>query len=55
MQKNVWKFSRHPNYFGEATLWWGIGIATLGTMNIISFIGLISPLIITYLLLYVIN
>ena len=53
MQKNVWKFSRHPNYFGEATLWWGIGIATLGTMNIISFIGLISPLIITYLLLYV--
>ena len=30
-----------------------IGIATLGTMNIISFIGLISPLIITYLLLYV--
>ena len=53
MQKNVWKLSRHPNYFGESSLWWGIGIASLGTMNLMSFAGLASPLIMTYLLLYV--
>lgn len=51
MQKNVWKYSRHPNYFGEVTLWWGIGIISLSTMNMISFIGLIGPAVITYSIL----
>src|SRR5690554_1894277 len=51
MQKNVWKYSRHPNYFGEVTLWWGLGMIGLSTMNMISFIGLIGPAVITYLIL----
>src|SRR5690554_4574358 len=53
MKKNVWRVSRHPNYFGEATLWWGIGIASIASMNLYSLIGLISPLIMTYLLVFV--
>lgn len=53
MQKNVWKLSRHPNYFGEATIWWGITIVSLATLNPINLIGLVSPIIITYLLLFV--
>jgi steroid 5-alpha reductase family enzyme len=53
MQKNVWKLSRHPNYFGEATIWWGITIVSLATLNPYNLIGLVSPIIITYLLLFV--
>ena len=42
-----WKYSRHPNYFGEATLWWGIAIITW------RWYALFSPLILTLLLLFV--
>ncbi len=53
LDKNVWKYSRHPNYFGEATLWWGIGITSLATFNLIGLLGLVGPLLITLLLLFV--
>ena len=51
IQTGLWKYSRHPNYFGEVLLWWGIFIMTLPLEN--SFWGIISPLTITFLLLYV--
>lgn len=47
----LWKYSRHPNYFGEVTMWWGIfvlGLASSGTIA-----TLISPLTITFLILFV--
>ena len=28
---SVWRYSRHPNYFGEALLWWGVYIVSCGT------------------------
>jgi steroid 5-alpha reductase family enzyme len=30
MDRGLWRFTRHPNYFGDATLWWGVGIVALG-------------------------
>ncbi len=51
IQTGLWKYSRHPNYFGEVLLWWGIFIITLPIPN--SFWGIISPITITFLLLYV--
>lgn len=53
LKTGVWSYTRHPNYFGETTLWWGIGIVALSPITLISFISLISPLIITLLLRYV--
>ena len=50
MRSGLWSVSRHPNYFGEAVLWWGIALLTVPTGGWLSFIG---PLMITYLLLKV--
>jgi steroid 5-alpha reductase family enzyme len=51
MQTGLWRYTRHPNYFGEVLLWWGIFIITLPLQN--GFWGIISPLTITFLLLFV--
>ncbi len=47
----LWQYSRHPNYFGEALLWWGIWLMAVPEVNGLFTIG--SPLIITLLLRYV--
>jgi len=51
MTSGLWRYTRHPNYFGEATQWWGIWIIALGVP--FGWIGVISPLLITFLLLFV--
>jgi steroid 5-alpha reductase family enzyme len=50
MQSGVWKYSRHPNYFGEVSLWWGIFIMSIPQITVFS---ILSPLCITYLILKV--
>ncbi len=51
MTRGLWKYSRHPNYFGEALLWWGIFIVSISAGN--WWISIVSPLLITFLLLKV--
>lgn len=45
----LWRYTRHPNYFGEVAMWWGIFLIALSVVPI--WQALISPLIITFLLL----
>ncbi len=51
IQSGLWSRSRHPNYFGEAMLWWGIWILSLKAPG--GFAAIIGPLVITYLLRFV--
>ena len=50
----LWSYSRHPNYFGEITLWLGISIMSFSSLSGWQYITLISPLF-TYLLLVYIS
>lgn len=51
MRSGLWAYSRHPNYFGEVMLWWGIFVISLGSLPTIY--SIISPLTITFLILFV--
>lgn len=53
IQTGLWKYSRHPNYFGELTVWWGIFLATLGYLNGLELFSIISPIYISILILFV--
>jgi len=51
MQGGLWAYTRHPNYFGEVALWWGIWFITLSVTN--GWLSIIGPLTITFLILKV--
>jgi steroid 5-alpha reductase family enzyme len=48
-QTGLWKYSRHPNYFGEIVVWWGIYIVACGLPG--GYTTLYAPSFITWLLL----
>ncbi|KAF2564326.1 hypothetical protein F2Q70_00016029 [Brassica cretica] len=49
----VWKYSRHPNYFGEILLWWGIFVAASPVLEGAEYLVIFGPLFLTLLLLFV--
>ncbi len=51
MTAGLWRYTRHPNYFGEITQWWGIWLVVLSLPS--GWLAIVSPLTITYLLLKV--
>lgn len=51
MKTGLWSYSRHPNYFGEVTQWWGIWLLALNVVN--GYLSIIGPITITFLILKV--
>lgn len=51
LDTGLWKFSRHPNYFGEAVLWWGFWLSAAGQPW--GWASAAAPLLMTFLLVKV--
>ena len=49
----LWKYSRHPNYFGETLLWWGLFVYIIPVMSGALWLTILGPVFITVLLLFV--
>jgi len=50
MDRGLWRYTRHPNYFGDFTVWWGFYVIALGAHAGWSILG---PLLMSVLLLRV--
>jgi steroid 5-alpha reductase family enzyme len=53
IQCGLWAWSRHPNYFGEITLWMGVAIVAFPVLYGWQLLTLISPLFVAFLLIKV--
>jgi steroid 5-alpha reductase family enzyme len=53
MSTGLWRYSRHPNYFGELLCWWGVFIFVAGDLGSWAALAVIGPLALTYVLLFV--
>ena len=51
MTSGLWRYTRHPNYFGEVTQWWGIYLIAVSVPY--GWVGIIGPALITILILKV--
>lgn len=53
MDRGLWRYTRHPNYFGEACVWWGLWLIAIGGAGWGGAWSVVSPLLMTWLLLKV--
>lgn len=53
MDRGLWRYTRHPNYFGEVCAWWGFWLVALGGAGLGGAWSVVSPVLMTFLLLKV--
>ena len=51
LDRGLWRYTRHPNYFGDATLWWGL--YAIATTTPSGWLTVLSPALMTFLLMRV--
>jgi len=52
IDKGLWKYSRHPNYLGEISFWWGVWLMQMGTAPSI-WATVVGPILVTLLFIFV--
>ncbi|MER8104875.1 DUF1295 domain-containing protein [Kitasatospora sp. NPDC094016] len=50
MDRGLWAWTRHPNYFGDACVWWGLFLLAAG--DPVGWAFVLSPVLMTYLLAF---
>jgi len=50
MDRGLWAWTRHPNYFGDASVWWGLWLVSIAGW--VSLATVLSPVLMTYFLVY---
>jgi steroid 5-alpha reductase family enzyme len=48
MNRGLWRYTRHPNYFGDTCMWWGLFLMSIGSW--LGLVAVISPALMTYVL-----
>ena len=48
MDRGLWRYTRHPNYFGDACMWWGLFLISLG--SVAGLATVFAPLLMTWIL-----
>lgn len=51
LKTGLWKYSRHPNYFGELCVWWGLFL--IACDNVLGLLSVIGPVLYTFLIINV--
>ena len=51
MDTGLWRYSRHPNYFGDSVVWWGLWLVAVGSGAV--WWTAVGPALMTFLLLRV--
>jgi steroid 5-alpha reductase family enzyme len=50
LNTGLWRYTRHPNYFGDACVWWGIWLAAAEAGWLVALLSLPGPLFLTFTL-----
>jgi len=52
IDRGLWRYSRHPNYFGEVSFWWGIWVMQTGTSSF-NWITVVGPAVMSLLFMFI--
>lgn len=50
LDTGLWRYTRHPNYFGDTCVWWGIWLAAAEAGPWVAAISIVGPLFVTFTL-----